>query len=330
MINKLTPIILQKQKEVARLKQIIQNEPHHPLTDILNGQLKRNSKENFKAALQTGALAIIAEIKRKSPSKGDLASIENPAILAENYVKAGANAISILTDELFFGGNINDLKNVARAFLNNHDAEHGQSNRGNDANANGKEQQHRHTPTANKQLALLRASGDDKHRRHPAASPRDPSSNAQGLIGVPILRKDFIIDEVQIAEAVMNGADAILLIVAVLGEKTKSLLNSAKKMGIDVLVEVHDEAELKIAIESGAEIIGVNNRDLTTFEIDTDRAIKLLDKIPNHIIRVAESGILDPMIAQAYHQAGFDAVLIGEALVKSNNPADFIEACRHD
>lgn len=303
MINKLTPIILQKQKEVARLKQIIQNEPHHPLTEIINGKHKSNYKGSFKAALQTGVLAIIAEIKRKSPSKGDLAFIENPVVLAENYVNAGANAISILTDELFFGGNINDLKNVARAFLNNQDAGQGLSDTG---------------------------SGDNNHSRHPAASPRDPSSRAQKVIGVPLLRKDFIINEIQIAEAIMNGADAILLIVAVLGEKTKNLLNSANKMGIDVLVEVHDEAELKIAIESGAEIIGVNNRDLTTFEIDTDRAIKLLDKIPNHIIRVAESGILDPMIAQAYRQAGFDGVLIGEALVKSNNPADFIEACRHD
>ncbi len=268
MINKLGAIILQKKKEVAELKRLVENQPNHLIAEILNGKITRHSEKNFKLSLQTKALAIIAEIKRKSPSKGDLAPIRDPVALAKNYVGAGANTISVLTDELFFGGNINDLKNVAQ------------------------------------ELART--------------------------CTTPILRKDFIIDEIQIAEAIAAGADAVLLIVAVLGKETQQLFDSAKKMGIDVLVEVHNEAELNIALSSGAEIIGVNNRNLTTLEVDTMHALTLLDKIPNTVIRVAESGIADPLIAQAYHQAGFDAVLIGEALVKSNNPSDFIEACHHD
>lgn len=267
MMNKLEAILSQKKLEIAELNRLVTSQPQHPIADILNGKIMRNSHRSFKAALQTKALSIIAEIKRKSPSKGDLASIQNPAILAKHYLAAGANAISVLTDELFFGGHINDLENVASTLSENR---------------------------------------------------------------VPLLRKDFIVDKIQIAEAITAGADAVLFIVAVLGEKTESLLISAKKMGIEALVEVHNEKELEIAIESGAEIIGINNRDLNTFEVDTDQALRLSRKIPPSLIRVAESGILDPTLAQTYYQAGFDAVLIGEALVKSSNPTAFIKACRHD
>lgn len=196
--------------------------------------------------------------------------------MALNYVEGGANAISILTDELFFGGNIEDLKIVSSALTH----------------------------------------------------PLESSPTAQQAKQIPLLRKDFIIDEIQIAQAINAGADAILLIVAVLGTRTQKLLDCAKKMGIDVLVEIHDETELKIALESGAEIVGINNRNLSSLEVDTNRALKLAHDIPPHIIRVAESGILEPKIAQTYHQAGFDAVLIGEALVKSKNPAEFMGACR--
>jgi len=145
----------------------------------------------------------------------------------------------------------------------------------------------------------------------------------------PVLRKDFIIHEIQIAEAIASGADAILCIVAILGDHTKILLDYARKMGIEVLVEVHNADEIKIALDSGAQIIGVNNRNLSTFEVDTNNALELVKKIPDHIIKVAESGITDPNLAQKYYQAGFDAVLIGEGLVRSDNPKDFIRACRH-
>lgn len=256
MINKLQPIILQKQREVAALK----SRPELVIEEIQFASIK-----NFKQALCCSSIAVIAEIKRKSPSKGVLASISNPTALAELYVSGGANALSVLTDELFFGGHANDLRQVANRLR---------------------------------------------------AQPQ------------PILRKDFIIDEIQIAEAIAMGADAILLIVAVLKEKTKVMLDYAKKMGVHALVEVHDNHELEIALASGAEIIGVNNRDLTTLQVDTQRAFKLLEYIPKDIVKVAESGILTPELAGEYYRAGFNAVLIGEALVKSADPTDFIQRCR--
>ena len=266
MINRLQPIIAQKEREVAALKAQLSNEPEHLIAQLLQGKKQRESAKNFKKALSGSSLAVIAEIKRRSPSKGDLAPIANPTDLATTYVAGGANAISVLTDELFFGGNLADLNQVAAAL----------------------------------------------------------SEQA-----TPILRKDFIIDAVQIAEAIAAGADAILCIVAVMGKQTKTIIEQAKAMNIDVLVEVHNQKELEIAITSGAEIIGVNNRDLSTFEIDTERALQLLEAIPKSIVKVAESGILMPELAQRYYCAGFDAVLIGEALVKSKNPEYFIRACRN-
>ena len=266
MINRLEPIILQKKREVDALKSLLADKPSHDIVQILLGEKKQSGIKNFKQALRTSTLAVIAEIKRKSPSKGQLAAIQDPTSLAQAYVDGGANALSVLTDEHFFGGTLTDLNRVA---------------------------------------TLLRDQPN------------------------PILRKDFIIDEIQIAEAISVGADAILCIVAVLGARTRSMLDAARTMGIQTLVEVHDRRELDIAIDSGAEIIGINNRDLTTFTIDTEQALRLVELIPQHIIRVAESGIVEPELAQAYYHAGFDAVLIGEALVKAKHPGDFIEACKY-
>jgi len=244
MINRLDPIIAQKQLEVNALK----------------------SKKSFKQALCQPTLAVIAEIKRLSPSKGALAEISDPVALAQTYVKGGAQAISILTDERFFGGKIEDLIAVSRALQET---------------------------------------------------------------SVPILRKDFIVDKIQIAQSAMIGADAILCIVAVLGHRTKEMLAYAREWNLDVLVEVHDEAELDIALECGADIIGINNRNLTTFEVDVTQSLTLVKKIPEHIIKVAESGITEPLLARQYHQAGFHAVLMGEVLVKSAQPDVFIQACCH-
>ena len=265
MTNRLHPIILQKQREVIALKSCLRNQPSHPIHAILQGNIKRHLKKSFKNSLMVNVLSIIAEIKRKSPSKGTLTTIADPMVLANTYVAGEASALSILTDETFFGGTLEDLTQVAIEIK-------------------------------------------DKPQ--------------------PILRKDFIIDEIQIAESIEAGADAILCIVAVLGNRLKNILLAAAEMDIDVLVEVHNHQELEIALESGAEIIGVNNRNLNTFALDTDRAFKLLEEIPKEIIRVAESGILIPELAQSYHKAGFNAVLIGEALVKANDPADFMRACR--
>ncbi|HEV2614637.1 MAG TPA: indole-3-glycerol-phosphate synthase [Gammaproteobacteria bacterium] len=223
------------------------------------------SKKSFKQSLQNNYLSIIAEIKRRSPSKGDLAEIIDPTQLAETYIQSGANAISVLTNTPLFCGSLEDLKKVA---------DHNTS--------------------------------------------------------MSILRKDFITDFAQIDDAIKYGANAVLLIVANLGEKTKVLLEYAKSVNLDALVEVHTEAEVELALNIGSEIIGINNRNLKTFYVDTHRALELKKIIPKDIITVAESGILNSKLARDYYKAGFNAVLIGEALVTSKNPAEFIRACRHE
>lgn len=262
MTNKLDSIFQQKQREVAILKKLLLAKPEHPIAKLLAHPIRVHSKHAFRSALTQPKLAVIAEIKRKSPSKGVLAAIPNPVQLAIDYVQGGANAISVLTDEVFFAGQLTDLTQIASS------------------------------------------------------------------VSVPVLRKDFIIDEVQIAEAVVAGAQAILCIIALVGNKAKSLLRYAEKLGIDVLVEVHDSAELEIALHAGARIIGVNNRNLTNFHVDTEQALRLVDAIPVGIVKVAESGIIDPRTAITYSRAGFDAVLIGAALVQHPQPGVFIQACQ--
>lgn len=267
MINKLEQIVAQKKREVAALyKAIAKDSNNHAIAKILRGEYPIKKENAFKRALSSSSFAVIAEIKRQSPSKGIIAPIIDPVHLAQRYISGGANALSILTDKCFFNGDIQDIIHVNEAITH---------------------------------------------------------------ASVPILRKDFIIDEVQIAEAVFAGANAILCIVAVLGNKTKSLLNTARLMGLDVLVEIHDENELEIALECGADIIGINHRNLNTFVVDTERSLQLVKKIPASLIKVAESGITTPTMAREYYHAGFNAVLIGEALVTSDTPEQFIRECRH-
>lgn len=267
MHNKLEPILLQKQREVADLHQRLARDDQHLIAKILRGELKTEYSACFKNALTSSTLSVIAEIKRKSPSKGVIAPIINPVSLAQKYISGGASALSILTDKEFFGGGIDDLIQVS----------------------NGIQKQ-----------------------------------------SVPILRKDFIIDDVQIAEALVSGASAVLCIIAAVGMKAKSLIECARAIGLDVLVEIHNHDELNIALDCGADIIGINNRNLNTFEVNIEASSNLISAIPHKMIKVAESGITDPALARYYHQAGFDAVLIGEALVKSADPEQFISACRHD
>lgn len=263
MTNRLDPIILQKQREVKALYQCIDEHPTHPIAQLHRHEISYSSQNSFKAALKQEKLSVIAEIKRKSPSKGELASIADPLVLAKRYLNGGASALSILTDTPFFGGSLDDLNKVA---LDHH-------------------------------------------------------------ISIPLLRKDFIIDPIQIAESALAGADAILAIVAVLNNNTKFILNAAKTFGMAVLVEIHNKQELDIALDYGAEMIGVNNRNLKAFEVNTDLAFELIQHIPKDIIKVAASGIAHPELALEYRQAGFDAVLMGESLVCSENPESFIRAC---
>lgn len=244
MKNYLDEIVLRKKNEIELLK-------------------KKAGDKSFKKALKSSSLNVIAEIKRRSPSKGALADIANPAALAKKYVQGGAAAFSILTDEAGFGGSLSDLAEVAKA-----------------------------------------------------------------LPGVPILRKDFIVDLMQLRETVQAGAGAILLIVAALKQETSLFLQEARKLGLEALVEVHDEEELKIALDAKADIIGVNSRNMANFEIDLEVAVRIGALIPQGIVKVAESGIRNQEDARKMRRAGFDAILVGEALVRSEDPAALLEELR--
>jgi indole-3-glycerol phosphate synthase len=209
----------------------------------------------FADALREPGLAVIAEIKRRSPSKGSLAEGVDAPALARSYARGGAAAISCLTERTFFGAQGSDLKDACGA-------------------------------------------------------------------GLPVLRKDFIIDEVQVDESAALGASAVLLIVRILDPlKLRALLRHAESLGLEALVEVHDGAEIAQAIGAGASIVGINNRDLGTLEVDPLRAHRLRSLIPRGILSVAESGVKSREDVQSIEEAGFDAVLIGETLVKSADPA---------
>lgn len=262
MHNHLQEIIKHKQNEVAALYNYVNNNPQSKIARGYSEKTKYFRTAGFKKALLAHSKAVIAEIKRRSPSKGTLATISDPKYLAEKYIRGGVTAISVLTDAYGFNGNIQDLLDVAE---------------------------------------IVKKSS------------------------VVILRKDFIIDPIQIAESIAIGADAILLIVAVLGDQTKSLLEYAKAHDIDAIVEVHDREELEYAIEMGAEIIGVNNRNLKTFEINVENSLNLIKHIPTDVVAIAESGIKDVEQARMFLQAGFHAVLIGEALVTCGDPEQFIK-----
>lgn len=257
MNNLLIDIIKNKQKEVKALKK------KELKLDI--SMRDANTSKSFKKTLNHEKFTIIGEIKRKSPSKGELNPIKDPIALLDQYTDGGACAISVLTDEKYFAGSISDLLTVT------------------------------------------------EHLKQSS---------------IPVLRKDFIIDEAQIDQSLHCGANAILLIVSVLQKKTARLLNHAKQLGIDAIVEVHDEYELKHAVDIGAEIIGINNRDLNTFQEDINVCLSLKERVPHGIYTIAESAIRTLDDINTIKSAGFDAALIGETLVKADNPADVIRKMR--
>jgi indole-3-glycerol phosphate synthase len=208
-----------------------------------------------------GMLAVIAEIKRRSPSKGHLAPHLDPAVSAKAYESGGAAALSVLTDQPFFGGSVDDLQ------------------------------------------------------------------RARAAVEIPALRKDFIIDETQVYEARAVGADAVLLIAAALpDDELASLGTLAAELGLAALVEVHDEAEVDRALAVGATIVGVNARDLGTFGEDLGVSERLSSRIPTDVTAVAESAVRAPDDARRMADAGYDAVLVGEALVRSDDPAALVQA----
>lgn len=236
------------------------------LTDLRASAVQARLPSGFAAALRTAssatlAPAVIAEIKRKSPSKGVLRADIEAATLASDYARGGASALSVLTDEAFFGGSIEDL------------------------------------------------------------------TAARAATGLPTLRKDFTVCERDVYDARIMGADAVLLIVAALSAaELRDLSALTTDFGMDALVEVHDATELDRAMAVGATLIGVNQRDLKTFEVDYDRAPSLSESMPPEVVRVAESGVRDADDMAALAQAGYHAVLVGEALVTSDDPAAGLKA----
>lgn len=211
----------------------------------------------FRAALATGPnLAVIAEIKRRSPSKGVLCADLDAAELARAYEAGGASCLSVLTDEVHFAGSVGDLV------------------------------------------------------------------TARAATSLPVLRKDFTVSVADVCDARLMGADGVLLIAAALHDQLLiDCLATARMVGIDALVEVHDEVELTRALDLGADLIGVNQRDLITFTVDQERAVRMAGLFPDDVVSVAESGVRDRRDATVLRDAGYDAVLVGESLVTSNDPA---------
>jgi len=268
MHDHLATILQTKKTAVATLKEQLAQSPHSDLTKIFHGEIKNPNKKNIYQALAYGStVKVIAEIKRRSPARGDFSPITDPLVLAREYIVGGASAISVLTDSTAFGGSLDDLATIAHA-----------------------------TETIN----------------------------------LPLLRKDFLIDPIQIAESILYGADMILLIVAALGDQLPSMLAAARQLNIPALVEVYQAEEIQQAIDAGAEIIGVNNRNLKTFATDTQSAFRLAEHLPQSAIKIAASGIFTPELAKQYHQAGYAAVLVGEALVKAKSPSKWIAACNQN
>jgi indole-3-glycerol phosphate synthase len=212
-------------------------------------------------ALRGAGSSVIAELKRRSPSKGDLAAIADPAVLARHYAAGGAAAISVLTEERRFSGSLDDLRAVRAA------------------------------------------------------------------VDVPLLRKDFTVEPYQVLEARATGADLVLLIVAALDEDMlRRLHDQARELGMTVLVEVHDEPETARAVDLGAELVGVNARNLKTLDVDPDTFGRLAPLVPGDRVLVAESGISGPLDVKRYVAEGARAVLVGEALVKDGDPEGAVRA----
>ena len=246
-MNKLQEINDSKYAEIDRLV------PH--ASELRRQALLRNDFRPFRAALQRGSdVAIIAEVKKASPSAGVIAADFNPLSQAREYARGGAHALSILTDEKYFGGHLSYLKQI-------------------------REQ-----------------------------------------VDLPLLRKDFILDPLQIFESVIAGADAILLIVASLDPRELlTLYHQAKSCQLDVLVEVHNLEEMELALDLGADIIGINNRNLKTFEVDLAITDRLSEEIPSETVAVSESGIKTAEDIRRVRACGINAVLVGETLMRAKN-----------
>ena len=248
---------------LARHRELAAADPR-PLAERAEAAVAAPPARGFRAALADAeGLAVIAEVKRRSPSKGDLFADLDPATLAGRYAAGDATCLSVLTDEEAFGGSPEDL------------------------------------------------------------------AAARAAVAQPVLRKDFTVAEGDVYDARAMGADAVLLIAAALEDAELAAFHQlAGEVGLDALVEVHDEPELERALAVGATLVGVNQRDLVTFEVDTARALRMAPVMPAGVVRVAESGVRGPADAAALAGAGYHAVLVGESLVRSSDPAAAVAALR--
>ena len=206
---------------------------------------------------------MIAEIKRRSPSRGDLLGARSIESLVDDYVAGGASCVSVLTDSESFGGSEDDLRAV------------------------------------------------------------------RSRAGLPVIRKDFTVSLNDVVDARLMGADCVLLIAAALSRaEMADMINVARTVGLDVLVETHDDEEVGLAVDLGADMIGVNQRDLVTFEVDHERAVRTAGSIPAGVVKVAESGVRGANDARSLRDAGYDAILVGESLVTASNPREALDALR--
>jgi len=247
----LDDIVMGKQLEVEEAKN------RHPLHDLKVRLANYLAERSFRKALKVpGKLRLIAELKRKSPSKGVLRERFDPVHLGKTLEEAGAAALSVLTDEQHFGGRLEYLREVKQ------------------------------------------------------------------FTSIPLLRKDFIVDPYQVYEAALHEADAVLLITCILtDEQLFQCMQAADKLGIEPMVEVHSEADLKMALGAGAHVIGINHRDLKTFKVDPTLSERLVPKIPAGKVIVAESGLQTMDDLKRMKALGVHAVLVGEALMTAPDPA---------
>ena len=250
----LDTIVAWKKQEVAQLKSAGVIGPDQPVEP---------PRGFMQALLNSSGIAVIAEVKKASPSKGVICPDFDPGAIASSYEEGGAEAVSVLTDEKFFQGALDYIPLVRQT------------------------------------------------------------------VKLPVIRKDFIIHELQIQQAGKYGADAILLIAAILDqEQIKDFLQMSAELGMDVLVEVHDEKELEKSLAAGSRLIGINNRDLRDFSVDLDTTLRLRKEMPASIPVVSESGIKDHEDMKMLQDHGITAALIGETLMRSGNRAAALRQLR--
>ncbi len=253
----LSKILIEKEKEVTRLKQVLGDKSHSSLEQLREEIFLSTPPiaRNFKRSISKRyGISLIAEIKFASPSMGIIREKVDPVTIGKIYEESGVSAISYITDTKFFGGSINLLSNLKKS------------------------------------------------------------------VSLPILRKDFIIDEVQVIESWLYGADALLLIARILSRnRLRALLKTCQEFGLTALTEIHNEVELYKAIDCGAKIIGINNRNLDTFQVDIDTTLMLSPMVPKEKILVSESGIEKKQDIQILKKAGVHAVLVGTSIMGSND-----------